>query len=161
MALLLLQQTGISLGWLIGVQLFLGIATDAIYPVLLLAAPRTPAAEGTVAIGDGLAIVGRASAALSPVLLGVLVSLSAGASPERPRLRATLYFLAALQLLTTILMALFTRETIGVSSPRPRPGSRGSCDLPLDGRHDAGLAAARRGSPASPVTPSTTLARRR
>jgi MFS family permease len=127
-AVLLLQQTGISLGWLIGVQLFLGMATNAIYPVLY-ALSSDSSEKGAVAIGNGLQMVGQGIGGLSPVLLGWLIALGGGFSSVRG-FDYGLYFLAALQLLAAILMALFTRETIGIFKHRDRAlVSRKACNI--------------------------------
>jgi MFS family permease len=134
-ALILLQQIGISLGWLIGVQLFLGMATNGIYPVLY-ALSSDSSEKGAVAIGNGLQMVGQGIGGLSPILLGWLIGIGGGFTSARG-FDYGLYFLAALQLLAAILMALFTRETIGIFKNRDRAlVSRKACniDSPAAGR---------------------------
>jgi MFS family permease len=134
-ALILLQQIGISLGWLIGVQLFLGMATNGIYPVLY-ALSSDSSEKGAVAIGNGLQMVGQGIGGLSPILLGWLIGIGGGFTSARG-FDYGLYFLAALQLLAAILMALFTRETIGIFKNRDRAlVSRKACNIgsPAAGR---------------------------
>ncbi|GAA1196107.1 MFS transporter [Pseudonocardia alaniniphila] len=127
-ALILLQQIGISLGWLIGVQLFLGMATNGIYPVLY-ALSSDSSEKGAVAIGNGLQMVGQGIGGLSPILLGWLIGVGGGFASARG-FDYGLYFLAALQLLAAILMALFTRETIGIFKHRDRAlVSREACNI--------------------------------
>lgn len=116
--ILLLQLIGISLAWLIAVQLFAGLATNGIYPVLY-ALSSDSSEKGAVAIGNGLQMVGQGIGGLSPILLGWLISLGGGYSNPRG-FDYGLYFLAGLVLLAAILMALFTRETIGVFKHRDR-----------------------------------------
>ena len=128
MALVLLQLIGLSLGWLIAVQLFLGMAANGIYPVLY-ALSSDSSEKGAVAIGNGLQMVGQGIGGLSPVLLGWLIGVGGGFSSARG-FDYGLYFLAALQLLAAILMALFTRETIGIFKHRDRAlVSREACNL--------------------------------
>jgi MFS family permease len=125
----LLQLTGISLAWLIVVQLFIGMATNGIYPVLY-ALSSDSSEEGAIAIGNGLQMVGQGIGGLSPILLGWLIGVGGGFSSARG-FDYGLYFLAALQLLAAILMALFTRETIGIFRHRDRAlVSRKACNIP-------------------------------
>jgi len=115
---LLLQLTHIGLGWLIGVQLFAGLATNGIYPVLY-AFSSDSSEEGAIAIGNGLQMVGQGIGGLSPIVLGWLIALGGGFH-SRTGFNYGLYFLAALVLLAAILMALFTRESIGIFKDRDR-----------------------------------------
>jgi len=125
---LLLQLTGINLAWLIIVQLFIGMATNAIYP-LLYTLSSDSSEKGAIAIGNGLQMVGQGIGGMSPILLGWLIGIGGGFSNARG-FDYGLYFLAALQVLAAILMALFTRETIGVLLHRDRAlVSRAACNL--------------------------------
>jgi hypothetical protein len=104
------------------------MATNAIYPVLY-ALSSDSSEKGAVAIGNGLQMVGQGIGGLSPVLLGWLIALGGGFSSVRG-FDYGLYFLAALQLLAAILMALFTRETIGIFKHRDRAlVSREACNI--------------------------------
>lgn len=124
-----LQLIGLSLGWLIAMQLFAGLATNGIYPVLY-AMSSDSSEEGSIAIGNGLQMFGQGIGGLSPILLGFLITLGGGYSSGRG-FDYGLYFLAALVLLAAILMALFTRETIGVFKNRDRAlVSRQACNIP-------------------------------
>jgi MFS family permease len=125
---LLLQLTGINLAWLIIVQLFIGMATNAIYPVLYTLSSDS-SEKGATAIGNGLQMVGQGIGGMSPILLGWLIGIGGGFSSARG-FDYGLYFLAALQVLAAILIALFTRETIGVFLGRDRAlVSRAACNL--------------------------------
>lgn len=114
----LLQYTAISLGWLIGVQLFVGLATNGIYPVLY-AFSSDSSERGAIAIGNGLQMVGQGIGGLSPLVIGGLIAFGGGFDSVSGYNYA-LYFMSALVLLAAILIALFTRETIGVFKERDR-----------------------------------------
>jgi MFS family permease len=114
----LLQYTAISLGWLIVVQLFVGLATNGIYPVLY-AFSSDSSERGAIAIGNGLQMVGQGIGGLSPLVIGGLIALGGGFN-SATGYNYALYFMSALVLLAAVLIALFTRETIGVFKDRDR-----------------------------------------
>jgi MFS family permease len=126
--MLLLREIGISLAWLVAVQLFAGLATNGIYPVLY-AMGSDSSEKGAIAIGNGLQMVGQGIGGLSPILLGWLINFGGGFSSARG-FDYGLYFLAGLVLLAAVLMALFTRETTGRFVHRDRAlVSRESCNI--------------------------------
>jgi sugar phosphate permease len=115
----LFQYTSSSVGWLIVVQLFTGLAINAPYTLVYAVAIDSagPRATGvaTSIVGAGLALGGGAG----PFLVGVVIGQGGGFTSVGGY-DAALYVLAALMLLAAILAALFTRETTGWFQPRDR-----------------------------------------
>ncbi len=114
----LLQYTAVSLGILILVQLFAGLATNGIYPVLY-AFSSDSAERGARAIGNGLLMVGQGIGGMSPLVLGLLIALGGGFKSATGFVYG-LYFMCALMILAAIIVALFSRETIGIFKDRDR-----------------------------------------
>lgn len=117
-AMYMLQFTKISFGWLIFVELFAGVATNGIYPVLY-ALSSDSSEKGAIAVGNGLQMVGQGLGGLSPLVLGPLIALGGGFTSKTGYIYG-LYFLSGLMLLAAILIAFFTRETIGIFKARDR-----------------------------------------
>jgi MFS family permease len=117
--LVLLQFTDISVPVLIVIQLFAGLATNGMFPVLYTFASDSSAA-GTAGAANGVQMVGQGiGGAIVPLLLGQLIGLGGGFQSVTGYLWG-LYLMAGLVLLGLILVALFTRETIGVFKDRDR-----------------------------------------
>lgn len=112
----LLQYTNLSLALLIGVQLFAGLATNGIYPVLY-AFSSDSSEPSARAIGNGLQMVGQGIGGMSPLVLGALIALGGGFNSATGFLYG-LYFMVALMIIAAILVLLFTRETIGAFKDR-------------------------------------------
>ena len=117
--LVLLQFTTISLFVLIVIQLFAGLATNGIFPVLYTFASDS-SASGTAGAANGLQMVGQGiGGAITPLVLGQLIGIGGGFQSAAGYLWS-LYFMAGLVVLGAILVALFTRETIGIFKDRDR-----------------------------------------
>jgi MFS family permease len=118
-AFYLFKYTSLSVGWLIGVQLFAGLAINApftlVYAIAIDSAKPSTAGVATSMVGVGLALGGGAG----PLLVGVLVGLGGGFS-STSGYHMALYAISALMLLGAILAALFTRETTGWFRSRDR-----------------------------------------
>ncbi|GMA63492.1 MFS transporter [Alicyclobacillus fastidiosus] len=128
-AMILLQFTRIDLAWLIFVQLFAGVATNGIYPVLY-ALSSDSAEKGSLAVGNGLNMVGQGIGGMSPLVLGPLIGLGGGFASATGYVYG-LYFLSGLMFIAAILMAFFTRETIGKFKKADKALVRvESCNIP-------------------------------
>ena len=118
-AFYLFRYTSLSVGWLIGVQLFAGLAINApftlVYAIAIDSAKPSTTGVATSMVGVGLALGGGAG----PLLVGVLVGLGGGFSSTSGYYMA-LYAIAALMLLGAVLVALFIRETTGWFRSRDR-----------------------------------------
>ncbi len=124
----MLQYTRLSLGWLIFVELFAGVATNGIYPVLY-ALSSDSSEKGAIAVGNGIQMFGQGIGGLSPLVLGPLIALGGGFNSATGYVYG-LWFLAGLMLIAAILIALFTRETIGIFKSRDRAlVSKESCNV--------------------------------
>lgn len=106
-----LQYIGISIIFLIVLQLFLGLALNGVYPVLF-AMSGDSSESGAIGLAIGLNITGQMIAAAGPVTVGILVA--AGGGFENPTGYVwALLIMAASMLMCALLMTFFTRETIG------------------------------------------------
>jgi nitrate/nitrite transporter NarK len=118
-AFYLFQYASVSLGWLVCVQLFAGLAINApytlVYAIAIDSAKPNTTGVATSMVGVGLAVGGG----VGPLLVGVLVDLGGGFSSTGGYYMA-LYTITALMLLAAVTAALFTRETTGWFLPRDR-----------------------------------------
>ena len=107
----LFRFAGDSLGALVAVQLFAGMATNGVYPVLYALASDS-SERGAVAIANGLNMGGLILGGCGTVAVGAVIQWGGGyASPAG--FAASLYLLAGLMAATAVMIALFTRETAG------------------------------------------------
>lgn len=107
----MLQYAGNGLGWLIGVQLFLGCATNAIYPVIY-ALVSDSAKKGYVGTAMGIMLSGLYIGGISPLFLGIFINAGGGWHAKDGYISG-LYFLTTLMVIAFFLVLLFTRETVG------------------------------------------------
>ncbi|MFD4819865.1 MFS transporter [Peribacillus butanolivorans] len=108
----LLQYVGNGLGWLIGVQLFIGCSTNAIYPVGY-ALVSDSAKKGHVGTAMGILLAGTSFiGGLAPLALGIFINVGGGWEAQQGYITG-LYFLTALMVICFFLTLLFTRETVG------------------------------------------------
>lgn len=110
-AFLLFRFSGDSVGALVAVQLFAGMATNGVYPVLYALASDS-SEPGAVAIANGLNMGGLLLGGLGTVVVGVIIQWGGGYSSQTGFM-VSLYFLSATMALAALLIALFTRETAG------------------------------------------------
>jgi MFS family permease len=115
----LFKCASLGVGWLIGLQLFAGLAINApytlVYAMAIDSAKPSTTGVATSLVGVGLALGGGAG----PLLVGVLVGLGGGFRSASGYYIA-LYVIVSLMLLAAILAALFTRETTGWFRSRDR-----------------------------------------
>lgn len=116
--LVLLQYIGISIVYLIVLQLVLGLAINGVYPVLF-AMSGDSIEPGAIGLAMGFNVTGQMIAAAGPVTVGLLVAAGGGFESSTGYVWA-LYVMAAAMLLCALLMAFFTRETIGWFRTRDR-----------------------------------------
>jgi MFS family permease len=118
-AFYLFKYTSLSVGWLVGVQLFAGLAINApftlVYAMAIDSAKPSTTGVATSLVGVGLALGGGSG----PLLVGVLVGLGGGFSSTSGYDMA-LYAIAVLMVLAAVLAAFFTRETTGWFRSRDR-----------------------------------------
>ena len=110
-AFLLFRFAGYSVGALVAVQLFAGMATNGVYPVLYALASDS-SEPGAVAIANGLNMGGLILGGLGTMVVGFIIQWGGGYSSQTGFL-VSLYFLAGVMALSAVMIALFTRETIG------------------------------------------------
>jgi MFS family permease len=103
---------------LIVVQLIAGLATNAIFPVLY-AFGSDSAERGAVGTANSILLFFLYLGGVSPLVIGWLIGLGGGFANETGYFYA-LYFLVAVSLISAILIALFTRETVGRFKDRDR-----------------------------------------
>ncbi len=107
----LLQFSALGLGWLIALQLFAGLATNAIFP-LLYAYASDSAYEAGLGTANSFMAFALYIGGVSPLILGLLIGLGGGFHSARGYVFG-LYFLVAIALLSAVLLAFLTRETVG------------------------------------------------
>lgn len=110
-ALILFQFSAENLMWLIGIQLFAGICTNAIFPVVFSLITDS-AKSGSTGTAMGIAMTGMYLGAASPIVLGYLINQGGGWSSYSGYITG-LYFLASCMIIAFLLTLLFTRETVG------------------------------------------------
>ncbi|WP_206811559.1 MFS transporter [Paradesulfitobacterium ferrireducens] len=109
--LYLMQYTVNGLGWLIGIQLFAGMATNAIFPVLYSLA--TDSSEpGAAGIANSINLFGLYIGGISPFVLGIFINLGGGWNTQTGYVYG-LWFLSACMVIAALAILLFTRETRG------------------------------------------------
>lgn len=107
----LFRYAGVSVGALVAVQLFAGMATNGVYPVLY-ALSSDSSERGAVAIANGLNMGGLILGGFGTVVVGAIIQWGGGFSSPTG-FAVSLYFLAGTMALTALMLALFTRETAG------------------------------------------------
>ena len=107
----LLQYTALSIGLLIVVQLFAGLATNAAFPVLY-AFSSDSAYENGIGTANSFMCFVLYIGGISPVILGALISAGGGYKSATGYVLG-LYFMVALCLASAVVLLFFTRETVG------------------------------------------------
>lgn len=114
----LLQYSAVGVGTLIAVQLFAGLATNAIFPVLY-AFGSDSAEPGAMGTANSILLFFLYLGGVSPLVIGFLIGLGGGFENATGYLYA-LYFLVAVAIISAVIIALFTRETVGRFKDRDR-----------------------------------------
>lgn len=107
----LLQFTSRSLALLIIVQLFAGLATNAIFPVLYAYASDS-AYEHGIGTANSFMAFALYIGGVSPLILGLLIGAGGGYHSAAGYLYG-LYFMIFVSLLSALLLVFLTRETVG------------------------------------------------
>jgi MFS family permease len=107
----LLQFTSQSLLLLIVVQLFAGLATNAIFPVLYAYASDSAYQHG-IGTANSFMAFALYIGGVSPLILGLLISAGGGYHSSAGYVYG-LYFMVAISLLSALLLVFLTRETVG------------------------------------------------
>jgi MFS family permease len=116
--LYLLRFSAEGLGILIAVQLFAGLATNAIFPVLY-AFGSDSAEPGAMGTANSILLFFLYVGGVSPLVIGFLIGVGGGFNSPAGYYYA-LYFLVAVALISAIIVGLFTRETVGRFKERDR-----------------------------------------
>ncbi|OZC73673.1 MFS transporter [Rhodococcus sp. 06-462-5] len=124
----LLQYAGLGLAWLIVLQLFAGMATNGVFPVIY-SFVSDAAEKGAIGTANSVMMTATYVGGLSPLVLGVLIGAGGGFS-SATGYDWGLYFLVAACVVAVVLLALFTREPIGKFRHLDRSlVSKASCNL--------------------------------
>jgi MFS family permease len=107
----LLQFTAAGLALLVAVQLFAGLATNAIYPVLYAYASDS-AYEHGIGTANSFMCFMLYIGGVSPLILGALIGAGGGYHSATGYVLG-LYFMVVISLISAVLIAFFTRETVG------------------------------------------------
>lgn len=108
----LMQYINISIVALIGLQLFLGCCSNAVYPIMYKFVADS-SDEGSVVTGNGIMTTMMFfGAAIATSLMGVLIELGGGWN-EMSGYMTGVYVMAGAMIIALILVILFTRETNG------------------------------------------------
>jgi len=107
----LMQYTTNGIGWLIGIQLFAGCATNAIFPVLY-SLTTDSSEKGAAAISNSVTLFGLYIGGVAPWILGLLIG-AGGGWHARPGFVYGLWFLVGMLAIAWVVILLFSRETRG------------------------------------------------
>lgn len=108
---LLLPFTANGLLWLVLIQLFIGLSTNAVYPVLY-AYVSDSAKKGYMSTALGIQLTGLFLGGLSPMFLGYFINLGGGWE-SHSGYQVGIYILAGFMALAFLMTLLFTHETVG------------------------------------------------
>lgn len=107
----LMQYTTNGIGWLIGIQLFAGCATNAIFPVLY-SLTTDSSEKGAAGISNSITLFGLYIGGVAPWILGLLIG-AGGGWHARPGFVYGLWFLVGMLAIAWVVILLFSRETRG------------------------------------------------
>lgn len=111
LGIFLLQYAGMGLAWLIALQLFAGMATNGIFPVIFSFVSDS-AEAGAIGTANSVMLTAMYLGGLSPLVLGVLIGAGGGFSSSTGY-DWGLYVMVAASALAVVLLTFFTRETTG------------------------------------------------
>ena len=108
----LMQYINISIVALVGLQLFLGCCSNAVYPIMYKFVADS-SDEGSVVVGNGImTTLMFFGAAIATSLIGVLIELGGGWN-EMSGYMTGVYVMAGSMIVALLLVIFFTRETNG------------------------------------------------
>jgi MFS family permease len=129
LGIFLLQFAGLGLAWLIALQLFAGMATNGVFPVIY-GFVSDSAEKGAMGTANSIMLTAMYVGGLSPLILGVLIGAGGGFS-SASGYNWGLYVLVAACVIGVLALALFTREPVGRFRHLDRAiVSRERCNLP-------------------------------
>jgi len=114
----MLQYSSQGLIWLVGLQLFLGMATNGIFPVLY-SFVADAAERGGMGTANSILLSTMYLGGASPLALGFLIGAGGGFT-SAAGYNWSLYVMGGACILAAVLLALFTRETVGKFKSRDR-----------------------------------------
>jgi len=109
--IVLMQFIGKGVWALVSAELFIGLATNGIYPVLYSFSSESSAPDA-IGISNGINMTGQMLGIVGPVMAGAMVSLGGGYSSGTGYLIG-FYVLGAMMVCAALIVLLFTRETVG------------------------------------------------
>ena len=120
-----------GLGYLIGIQLFAGMATNAIFPLLYSLASDS-SEHGAMGIANSITLVGMYVGGIAPYILGVFINLGGGWKSASGYGYGS-WFLTGCCLLSALVIFLFARETRGPGKGRDFSlSSLEKCNIKMD-----------------------------
>lgn len=125
----MLQYAGAGLAWLIVLQLFAGMATNGVFPVMF-SFVSDAAEKGAIGTANSILLTAMYIGGLSPLVLGVLIGMGGGFS-SATGYEWGLYFMVAACVLAVLMLTTLTRETAGRWRNRDWAlVSKSSCNMP-------------------------------
>jgi MFS family permease len=110
-AFVLFQFSDQGLGTMIAIQLFAGMAMNAPY-TLVYAIAFDSAGKGSTGVASSIVFVGISLGGIAPLVVGWVIGLGGGFG-SNVGYNISLYLLAGLMLASVVLVAFYTRETVG------------------------------------------------
>ncbi|MBS1691638.1 MAG: MFS transporter [Actinobacteria bacterium] len=107
----LLQYAGLGLAWLIALQLFAGMATNGIFPVIY-GFVSDSAEKGAMGTANSIMLTAMYLGGLSPLILGVLIGAGGGFSSVSGY-NWGLYVMVTACIIAVLALTFFTREPVG------------------------------------------------
>jgi MFS family permease len=107
----LLQWAGLGLGWLIALQLFAGMATNGVFPVIY-GFVSDSAEKGAMGTANSIMLTAMYLGGMSPLVLGILIGAGGGFSSVSGYNWA-LYVMVAACIIAVLALMFFTRESVG------------------------------------------------
>ena len=125
----MLQFAGLGLTWLIALQLFAGMATNGVFPVIY-GFVSDSAEKGAMGTANSVMLTAMYLGGLSPLILGILIGAGGGFSSVAGYNWA-LYVMVAACVIAVLALSFFTREPVGRFRHLDRAlVARSRCNLP-------------------------------
>jgi MFS family permease len=108
----MMQFVGLSLGWLVGAQLFLGCCTNALFPVLYSLVSDSARKTDLATANSMTVFFSGFGGAIASLAIGFFINMFGGWNVKTGYM-FSLYFLVALMIIAFFVVLLFAHETIG------------------------------------------------